>query len=185
MSSILHEPALLAPLFAALSDDDLTRAAHVCRSWAAAEVTDRHTLWRALVLTRWPALALLRAPTHDLVDWRERFHTLARLGQSDVQHDALEKKSFVLQGRWASGALAFSSVATHRTVRTVAQSGPQSIEVRDALRIRVSLGDDAAVALPNSWRVGDHAMDDSLEVEVLVHDADTSAVAHFLCWQLR
>ena len=63
--SPLDDPALLAPLFAALPARSLVNAAQVCKAWSAAEQLDRAALWKRIVLQQYPALAAVARPGSD------------------------------------------------------------------------------------------------------------------------
>ena len=104
--SPLDDPALLAPLFAALPAKSLLAAAQVCKAWSAAEQLDRAALWKRIVVQQYPALAAVSRPKSD---WKARFSTLAKKGVVEVEdeedEEPLERFEFVFQGSTTRGDL--------------------------------------------------------------------------------
>lgn len=190
-SSVLCDhPAVLAPLLASLTADTLSTAACVSKAWQNAVQADHTSLWRSLVLSRWPGLAAI-ATAPASVDWRRRYRTLSRHGLVDTEpehEDPLSQLKFLVQGRWEeNGAPAFSLVGEGSGVSCmISLSIAQRVEVRDALRIEVTLPESAP--LPSGWQTLEPAAAgarDGLEIEVLLHNDATSAVAHLFSLSIR
>ena len=201
--SPLDDPALLAPLFAALPAKSLLNAACVCKAWAAAEQVDRSTLWKRFVVQQYPALAAVSRPKSD---WKARFSTLAKKGVVEVEdeedEEPLERFEFVFQGSTMRGDLRkeilFSkAVATSKATMQgddMTQYGNglmtnpalNQIEIRDALKLDLTL--DAPMRFPAEYQ--EDASDDGNEdcvgfdVEILVYDRTKDKVAHFLAFTL-
>lgn len=203
--SPLDDPALLAPLFAALPAKSLLNAACVCKAWAAAEQVDRSTLWKRFVVQQYPALAAVSRPKSD---WKARFSTLAKKGVVEVEdeedEEPLERFEFVFQGSTMRGDLRkeilFSkAVATSKATMQgddMTQYGNglmtnpalNQIEIRDALKLDLTL--DAPMRFPAEYQVlpseeereGEECV--GLDVEILVYDRTKDKVAHFLAFTL-
>ena len=203
--SPLDDPALLAPLFAALPAKSLLNAACVCKAWAAAEQVDRSTLWKRFVVQQYPALAAVSRPKSD---WKARFSTLAKKGVVEVEdeedEEPLERFEFVFQGSTMRGDLRkeilFSkAVATSKATMQgddMTQYGNglmtnpalNQIEIRDALKLDLTL--DAPMRFPAEYqdlpseeeRVGEECV--GFDVEILVYDRTKDKVAHFLAFTL-
>ena len=206
--SPLDDPALLAPLFAALPAKSLLNAAQVCKAWSAAEQLDRAALWERIVVQQYPALAAVSRPKSD---WKARFSMLAKKGVVEVEdeddEEPLERFQFVFQGSitrddptWDAPRkeILFSkSVATSRAIMQgddMTQYGNglmtnpalNQIEIRDALKLDLTL--DAPMRFPAEYQ--EDASDDGNEdcvgfdVEILVYDRTKDKVAHFLAFTL-
>jgi len=201
--SPLDDPALLAPLFAALPAKSLLNAAQVCKAWSAAEQLDRAALWKRIVVQQYPALAAVSRPKSD---WKARFSTLAKKGVVEVEdeedEEPLERFEFVFQGSTMRGDLRkeilFSkAVATSKATMQgddMTQYGNglltnpalNQIEIRDALKLDLTL--DAPMRFPAEYQ--EDASDDGNEdcvgfdVEILVYDRTKDKVAHFLAFTL-
>lgn len=209
--SPLDDPALLAPLFAALPAKSLLAAAQVCKAWSAAEQLDRAALWKKIVVQQYPALAAVARPKSD---WKARFSTLAKKGMVEVDDDEedeepLERFEFVFQGSttrddptWDAPRkeILFSkSVATSRAIMQgddMTQYGGglmtnpalNQIEIRDALKLDLTL--DAPMRFPAEYqdlpseeeREGEECV--GFDVEILVYDRTKDKVAHFLAFTL-
>lgn len=147
---LLAEPAVLAPLLAALPAETLQTAACVSRAWADAVSVDKAALWRALVLGKWPGLAGLSSAD---VNWQKRYRVLAKCGQftDGLELDPLAKYAFVLHGSFAGHAApAFSQRATVRRVQRSIGFADRQLVIKDALELEVTFPD--GLPLPHSWR---------------------------------
>ena len=208
--SPLDDPALLAPLFAALPAKSLLNAACVCKAWAAAEQVDRSTLWKRFVVQQYPALAAVSRPKSD---WKARFSTLAKKGVVEVEEEddeePLERFEFVFQGSttrddptWDAPRKEILFSKTVATSRAIMQGDDMTqygnglmtnpalnqIEIRDALKLDLTL--DAPMRFPAEYqdlpseeeRVGEECV--GFDVEILVYDRTKDKVAHFLAFTL-
>lgn len=171
-TGLLDDPALLAPLLVALPAADVASASCVCKSWAAAERSDRNALFQALSRARWPGLVGQSAGAgRAVVDWRHRYKTLSRRGLSreptvEEDEDPLANYSFIIQGQWGA-TLAFSRAAAVTRVEYSAVYGGHVMEFKDVVRYEVSLPEP--VRLPPSWRVEAHEGEyDGLDISMLV-----------------
>ena len=206
--SPLDDPALLAPLFAALPAKSLLAAAQVCKAWSAAEQLDRAALWKRIVVQQYPALAAVARPKSG---WKARFSTLAKKGVVEVEEEddeePLERFEFLFQGSimrddptWDAPRKEILFSKTVATSRAIMQGDDMTqygnglltnpalnqIEIRDALKLDLTL--DAPVRFPAEYQ--EDASDDGNEdcvgfdVEILVYDRTKDKVAHFLAFTL-
>lgn len=188
-AQLLHaDGGLVLNLLHALdTHTSLLASSCVAKAWAAQELENRRSLWKALCARRWPDLGEGGPQT----DWRRRYWILRRDGEPSSpsrEEDPLAGIEFIVQARWLprdEGLPLFSSVVSASTERADMHLHGNVLEFKDCWRLDTSL--PAPLPLPASWR-DPHGRGSSvppMEVSVLVRRAEDSGVAHFLNFSIR